>query len=668
MAKTTVTTITDVPRKGTSQQDRFGLMAYEKGLETFLRNASTPITVALQGEWGSGKTSLMNVLRDNLCGENNDYGEFFSVWINTWEFSLMRNPNEALLQILLKMTSKVVSLSQNKGEEVINAFKKCFVGVGTALIRTAANKAIDGAGDEIEKALNNKDAQNNIADLRKKLQAQINECIKNNQGKKGIIFFIDDLDRIDPPVAVELLELLKNIFTLEKCLFVLAIDYDVVIKGLKPKFGELNEKNEREFRSFFDKIIQVPFSMPVSQYSTKEYLIDELKRIGILDSSDLTDKSLIDSLDEAESLTVGHNPRSIKRFLNTLSLIKCISLAKNNLKATVNKEQEKEDAQVRKLNMLLNLAIVGIQVAYPKVYQLLCIEPGFTLWDDTIASKMGMPRIDEQTKERLSGFEAFDETWEQILYRLCLTDKYLQNNAINISQLLNMLRTKIKDVVSLTTGDTENDDANASEANSIKAFIHEQMSQASITGFSAGDATPLSYDAGQLMRDVQWKLCQHVTNVWKDIKFSVPRVKYNGGVRTEGNYSDLQIWQNSPANHKIRFQFRMSSKQILQQNHPEFMPKTPVNGYQQDDISKLTDIDLSIFSDFFKQCSAVASNDCYNLWAERRILTNGKLLFQLNFDVTFDNPEAFLEARSIKTMQDVTKIFFDIIFKIHKLQ
>lgn len=44
-------------------------------------------------------------------------------------------------------------------------------------------------------------------------------------------------------------------------MFVLAIDYDVVIKGLKPKFGELTDANEREFRSFFDKIIQLPFSM-----------------------------------------------------------------------------------------------------------------------------------------------------------------------------------------------------------------------------------------------------------------------------------------------------------------------------------------------------------------------------------------------------------------------
>ena len=70
-------------------------MAYERGLETFLRGASTPITVALQGEWGSGKTSLMNVLRDDLCGTNKDEGEYFYVWINTWEYSLMRDSNNS---------------------------------------------------------------------------------------------------------------------------------------------------------------------------------------------------------------------------------------------------------------------------------------------------------------------------------------------------------------------------------------------------------------------------------------------------------------------------------------------------------------------------------------------------------------------------------------------
>ena len=40
----------------------FGVEGYVKGLERFIEHAATPLTIALQGEWGSGKTSLMNRL------------------------------------------------------------------------------------------------------------------------------------------------------------------------------------------------------------------------------------------------------------------------------------------------------------------------------------------------------------------------------------------------------------------------------------------------------------------------------------------------------------------------------------------------------------------------------------------------------------------------------
>src|SRR5690606_14921408 len=87
---------------------------------------------------------------------------------------------------------------------------------------------------------------------------------KDNQINR-IVIFVDDLDRIQPEVAVEILDVLKNLFDLEHCISVLAIDYDVVIKGLRKKFGEQG-KNQREFRQYFDKIIQIPFSMPVGTY------------------------------------------------------------------------------------------------------------------------------------------------------------------------------------------------------------------------------------------------------------------------------------------------------------------------------------------------------------------------------------------------------------------
>ena len=656
------TTITDIPREGKGKDDKFGLIAYEQGLETFLRGASTPITVALQGEWGSGKTSLMNVLKNDLCGDNNNPGEFLSVWINTWEYSLMRNPSEALLQILLKMTKDVDKISENPGK-ALQAFGKFVVGV----TRNIADNYVPGAGQAIDSIINiKKNTDNSIEYLRKELQENINTCISNND-KKGIIFFIDDLDRIDPPVAVELLELLKNIFTLKHCIFILAIDYDVVIKGLKPKFGELNDKNEREFRSFFDKIIQVPFSMPVSQYSTKDYLIKKLNDIGVLDSTDKNDVILTKKLNKAELLTVGHNPRSIKRFLNTLSLIKCINEARQKFD-NVPSAQDNEDPSERKLNILLNLAIVGIQVAYPKVYQLLCIEPGFTKWDDKIASKMGIPSVDEQTKERLKLFKEFDEPWEQVLYRLCLTDKYLHNNAVNISQLLNMLREEIQNIASKNVNN-ETESEQPSEAETIKKILEYQMSQAAITNYAAGDTQPISYDLGELMRNVQRKLFDYIKTKIQNVGFSEARVKYNGGINTKGNYPNLKIWQKITPDHKIRFEFRISSssRMITFNSGKQFLPEPAPSNHIWNEISSLNIIDLPIFNEFKKENETIASNDCYRLYADRHADPKRGIWFNLGFDVTFDNPDAFLEERSIKTMQDVTYILFDIIFKLYKL-
>jgi hypothetical protein len=77
------------------------------------------------------------------------------------------------------------------------------------------------------------------------------------------IIFVDDLDRIRPEKAVSLLEVLKNFMEVKNCVFVLACDYEVIRQGVRLKFGI---EDDEKARAFFDKIIQVPFQMPVSQY------------------------------------------------------------------------------------------------------------------------------------------------------------------------------------------------------------------------------------------------------------------------------------------------------------------------------------------------------------------------------------------------------------------
>ena len=52
--------IIDLPRKK-EEVDLFGIQKYQDALVEFIQHSETPITIALQGEWGSGKTSLMKM-------------------------------------------------------------------------------------------------------------------------------------------------------------------------------------------------------------------------------------------------------------------------------------------------------------------------------------------------------------------------------------------------------------------------------------------------------------------------------------------------------------------------------------------------------------------------------------------------------------------------------
>ena len=73
--------------------------------------------------------------------------------------------------------------------------------------------------------------------------------------------------------------MLKLFLDCDNCVFVLAIDYAVVSQGVKQKYGELI--GEEKGKSFFDKIIQVPFKMPVAQYDVKNYVTASLQALGI---------------------------------------------------------------------------------------------------------------------------------------------------------------------------------------------------------------------------------------------------------------------------------------------------------------------------------------------------------------------------------------------------
>lgn len=418
-----------------ANEDELNMKAYTEALSEFIVKAQAPLTIALQGEWGSGKTSMMNALRQKLVDA--DRAPFNGIWINTWQFSLLSDPNVAIVKILTGISGQIVSQSYSSSEKVEkfwNSFMHITKSVANQVVAKQTGVDVMGTIHEWHKDNLTADGISEIEALKKNLGDLIADNLKGS-GKKGYIFFIDDLDRIDPPTAVEILELLKNIFDIANCIFVLAIDYGVVVKGLKPKFGEMTLSNQREFRSFFDKIIQLPFQMPVGAYQIDEFLLGSLQKIGYLTDEDRKSEKLCADLTDYALESVGNNPRSLKRLINTLSLIRLLIL----------KTQTNADDHTFADWKDIVFSLVCFQIQYPQVYAALQTCPDFDQWDEKLAQTFQLDVLEPDEIEKLKEMSEFSEKWEQCLFRLCRKDAFLESHALHIVQSLKRMERRIKD-------------------------------------------------------------------------------------------------------------------------------------------------------------------------------------------------------------------------------
>ena len=428
--------IVDKP-KASDQSDLLGIEKYTDGLIQFIDTSATPITIGIQGEWGSGKTSLLNTIKLDLC--DSEHSKHYAVWVNTWEYSLLSSPDETLIKIISGLVNQIGDLTKNstseKGKKAANTISTLLKGFGGS-VGGLAGKAMEMTGDVLDATMNTPE-DNSIKALRIALQDVVNDAIENSN-KESFIFFIDDLDRLDPTVAVNILELIKNLFELKNCIFVLAIDYSVVVKGLQSKFGKMTEENEWEFRAFFDKIIQLPFSMPISSYDIEKYLQTLLIDVNYFKKSELSNKDTVASIAQIVGLSVGSNPRALKRLANSVSLIEIIR----------GNEQITSDERV------IEFALICIQIAYPAIYTFIQKEPDFTNWDDQfVYNILKNKKIDESDLETLKESDEFDEEWEQNLWKICQISNFLKQRVYQLSSLLNIIKENILEMDNKNIGE-----------------------------------------------------------------------------------------------------------------------------------------------------------------------------------------------------------------------
>ena len=423
-----MSSITDKPISLKSE-DLLNVEKYSTALSNFIIKSDTPITVGLQGEWGTGKTSLMSLLLEDFNNQN-----IACSWVNTWEYSMFRGANETTPDVLRGMLEKLKISCKERGiwtlkDEGEAKFKSAARFLGGLANQIVANQTGLNVKEAAEGLSNNQVNTAEIAEIKALITELISELINDTRNpNQKVVFFVDDLDRIPPGDAVEVLEALKNIFDIPNCVFILAIDYDVVVKGLESKFGPKTEENEREFRSFFDKIIQVPFSMPTGTYDIENFLVEKLKNLGIEILEE--EKELYA---KAVKFSIGYNPRSLKRYLNSFSLINYL-------------REIEDDENDPKGDDFMLFAILGIQISYPKIFRLLTQQPNFVTWNKGFGNKFGVEWDSIQEKiQKFGESELIDEDWEQVAWGACQSDSYLKARAFSVLELLNLIRDKFKD-------------------------------------------------------------------------------------------------------------------------------------------------------------------------------------------------------------------------------
>lgn len=278
------------------EDDKLGFKSSVESLQRFISNCQTPMTIGIQGGWGTGKTSLMKMIDGGLDPHT------IKVWINTWQYAQVYDEKVLPLSIIGGLADELAKEGTAWAEKIRGGLREA-----SALAKLAAKAKLGLDFDAISRP----DHMDGVT-IVEQMYNKFKETIATIHGKNDaarIVFFIDDLDRIAPRVAVAILEAIKNFIEVEGCVFVLAIDFDVIVRGLEGRSGV-------EGREFFEKIIQVPFHLRPQVSSFDEYLTSHLLAIhGGKEGEATADLQII------FGPTTRMNPRAIKRAFNLYSLL-----------------------------------------------------------------------------------------------------------------------------------------------------------------------------------------------------------------------------------------------------------------------------------------------------------------------------------------------------------
>jgi nucleoside-triphosphatase THEP1 len=241
----------------TKENDIFGRAALGQGLTNLLTNVSDPVVIALDGQWGSGKTTFLKM----WAGELRKAG-FPVVYLDAFRNDYADDAFTALVSELIALANGRRAADSTKTK----AFMEKAVGAGKVLLRSglklgvkaATLGALDAAdlekvaddigkevseladkyvGELLTKQKEQKAAIQAFQDALEELPSLLLDERIGEANTKSLIVIVDELDRCRPVFALEMLERIKHFFSVPNVHFVLGAHIGQLSNSVKVAYG-----------------------------------------------------------------------------------------------------------------------------------------------------------------------------------------------------------------------------------------------------------------------------------------------------------------------------------------------------------------------------------------------------------------------------------------------
>ncbi len=265
-----------------TEQDKFNFEKLSENLlDKIFLQMELPNCFGLYGNWGSGKSTIINFINKKLVSEEK-YKKIAGVIFEPWKYEYAKESD--LLFALLHKIEKDLKFKEKKWKVHARDFltiaswaSEKFINVDPAKIKEDRKIFQEELFTEYESWIDG------IEDFKKEFQSAVKKGLSDIK-KEKVIIFIDDLDRCLPDNTIRLLEAIKNFLFVDQCLFVIAIDHRVVSEMIEGKY-KLHQGYGNEYLM---KIIHYFFELPRQKLT--QYAKDLLDAHGLfLEESDKID-------------------------------------------------------------------------------------------------------------------------------------------------------------------------------------------------------------------------------------------------------------------------------------------------------------------------------------------------------------------------------------------